>query len=136
MGMRVSRRRVILVTLLASALFLAVYAIWFLGLSTPGMHNLPRPFQSARWKASDGSSSYVRCSMINDLRDTVRLVGRSRAEIVALLGPDETHRIFRYEKPSAAEPRTYVLCPSALNYYVLTLEWRNGRVSAAEVWQT
>lgn len=120
--------------LLVPALFAAIYAIWFVGLSTPGMHNPPKPFTSARWKASDGTSSYGRCSMINDLRDRVGLVGKTKAQVVELLGPDETHRIFRYEKPSAGEPRTYVLCPSDMDYYVLTLDWRDGRVTAADVW--
>ncbi len=131
-----ARRLLVRTSLLLPLVGICIYAAWFLGVGTPVMFNLPRPFQSAIWKTHDGFNTKVRCSMIADLRHRVDLVGKSSADIIELLGPDQTHDIFPYERSSYAQPKTYVLCPSPIDWYVLTLEWRNGRVAKTEVWQT
>jgi len=74
--------------------------------------------------------------MVGDLRNRIGLVGRSRAEIIALLGPGETREIYPQNKSSPSEPTTYVLCEDFPDYIVMTIEWRNGRVSQTYVSQT
>ena len=99
---------------------------WFFGLGTPGMQNLPRPFSSQRWKAS--ADTEVRCGMVLDLRHRVGLVGRTRDDILQLLG-----------KPDRARnglPTVYALCPSFADIYILELGWKDGRVVATRVRDT
>lgn len=90
---------------------------WFA--TSPEMVGLPLPFDSAAWKAADANSE-TRCRMLADLRHRIGLIGKTEAEVVALLGEAETHD---------GEPTThYHLCPSFMDTYILEIEWRDGRV--------
>lgn len=100
---------------------------WLLGLGTPGCANLPRPFDSEKWKAASHWEK-VRCGMVTDLRRRIGLVGKTRADIVQLLGEADAGE--------AGFPTGYLLCPSFADIYILRLEWKAGRVSSAEVGDT
>ena len=130
------RRSIILAPLLAGLIFFGMLISWFFGVGTPNAQNLPRPFQSKVWKASDGFQTKARCSMVGDLRNRIGLVGRSRTDIVALLGAGDTREIYPHEKSSSSQPTTYVLCEDFPDYIVMTIEWQNGRVSRTYVSQT
>jgi hypothetical protein len=109
------------------ALLIGLGAVYLFGLATPDSMNFPRPFNSERWKAADLDGN-LRCSMVTDLRYRVGLTGRTREEVVSLLGrPDgEANRL----------PAFYDLCPSFMDVYVLELTWENGRVASAIVHDT
>jgi hypothetical protein len=99
-------------------------AAWFSGLGTPGMQNLPRPFSSDRWKAATDA----RCAMVLDLRNRIGLVGRTRKEILQLLGwPDGS---------KDGLPAAYALCPSFVDIFILELAWKDGRVVSTRVRDT
>ena len=119
-------RKKLLILVLAPLLALGL--AWCVGVGTPGTMNLPRPFNSAKWKAADVPDSYVRCSMVADLRHRVGLVGRTEAEIIELLGPPDA--------VSNGLPLYYGLCPSYMDVYVLEIEWENGRVASTFVRDT
>jgi hypothetical protein len=89
---------------------------------------VPRPFNSERWKAADTWGD-ARCGMVADLTQRVGLVGRSRAEIVALLGEPEDED---------ADPTSshWHLCPSFMDVYILEVRWRGDRVAATKVRDT
>jgi hypothetical protein len=127
---------IVSVIVVVPLLSLGILVAWFFGIGTPTGQNLPRPFQSSVWKSADGFNTKVRCSMVSDLRHRVDLVGRSRADVIKLLGPDQTRDIHPHEAPSSAEPKLYVLCPDFPDWMVMTLEWQNGRVTNTDVWQT
>ena len=69
----------------------------------------PRSFNSQAWKSLDRDS---RCDMVDDLMQRIGLVGKSRAEIVAMLGEPETH-----DNP----PDHYHLCPSSMDIWILEI---------------
>ena len=107
----------------------AVFAIGLAWLSGGAYtETVPRPFNSERWKVADTWSD-TRCGMIADLTQRVGLVGRSRAEIVALLGEPENED---------ADPRSshWHLCPSFMDVYILEVRWRGDRVTSTTVRDT
>ena len=103
---------------------LGIAVAWFLGLGTPGKMNLPRPFDSERWKAADPLTK-ARCGMMADLRYRFGLVGRSEAEVVELLGNDDDE--------ATGPPTFYVLCPDLIDFYYLEIEWKDGRVASTRI---
>ena len=117
------RRQTTIIALPLLAL-LAIAVAWFLGLGTPGMMNLPRPFDSERWKAAH-TLTKVRCGMVADLRYRVGLVGRSEADVLELLGDDDDER--------TGPPTFYVLCPDLIDFYFLEIKWKDGRVASTGV---
>lgn len=106
---------------------LAVGMAWLFGIGTPGRMNLPRPFSTHRWRSARNGSD-VRCSMVADLRHRVGLVGRTRSEVLRLLGPADQER--------DGLPQVYDLCPSFMDVYILEIRWENGRVADATVRDT
>lgn len=84
----------------------------------------PRPFDAKLWKAASGDD---RCDMVDDLRERTGLEGRTRAELVALLGEPETH---------GDPPDHYHLCPSSMDVWILEVHWENGRVASTSIRDT
>ena len=113
--------------LLISLVLPAVGLAWLLGLGTPTMMSLPRPFDSERWKQAT-EWDYARCEMVFDLRHRIGLVGRTVADVHQMLGPTGAE--------VSGMPAVYVLCPSVTDYYILELEWKNGFVVSTLVRDT
>lgn len=95
----------------------------------------PRQFDSAQWKLAALQSPqwtlarlYDRCNMVDDLRKRGGLKGRTRAEVIALLGKPETH--------SGDPSDHYHLCPSFADEWILVIRWKNGRVASTHVRDT
>ncbi len=65
--------------------------------------------------------------MVDDLLERTRLKGKTRAELIALLGEPETH-----EDPLDH----YHLCPSFMDVWILEVEWENGRVASTRIRDT
>ena len=87
---------------------------------------LPMPFSSDRWKqAQEGDD---RGRMLWDLEHRVGLVGRTRAEAIALLGQplrvNETGSI------------TYYLCDGFIDPLLLNVELSHGRVTGTSISQS
>ena len=66
--------------------------------------------------------------MVADLRHRVGLTGKSRSEVVNLLGEDIDG--------STNPPRVYALCPSFADVYILELKWVGDRVESTIVRDT
>jgi hypothetical protein len=130
------RRWVISLLVIMPFAILGIVSAWFFGVGTPTGRNLPRPFQSALWKSSDGYTTKIRCAMVADLRNRLGLVGKSATEIVALLGPDETNKIYPHEQALISKPTYYVLCEDFPDYIVMELKWRGDHVLKTSVYQT
>ena len=88
----------------------------------PYTSSLPRPFDSAGWKAAEGDA---RCAMIADLQYGVGVVGRTRAELSNMLGKPED------EDNSDPTLDHWHLCPSFADVYILQVRWRDNRVAFA-----
>lgn len=84
----------------------------------------PRPFDAQLWRAASGDD---RCNMVDDLLERTGLKGKTRAELIALLGEPETH-----DDP----PDHYHLCPSFMDVWILEVEWENGRVASTRIRDT
>jgi hypothetical protein len=67
-----------------------------------------------------------RCQMVYDLRYRIGLKGRTRAEILRLLGPSD-------DSGMRDAVSTYALCLPMMDYEVLELFWRDGRVVSSKV---
>ena len=91
-------------------LALGVFAVVAVGLTLPGLVIVsqllgpkvaPLPFESAGWRAAprdDGTHNAVRLRMADSFLADQRPVGKSRREIVALLGePDDTPFFPQYD---------------------------------------
>ena len=85
----------------------------------------PRRFDAHQWRSAVGDD---RCDMVDDLLEEVRLEGRSRAEIIVLLGEPETH--------AGDLSDHYHLCPSYIDVWILDIQWENGRVASTRVRDT
>lgn len=123
---RQSRRRscILLAVLAAGVPALAIGWI----ASKPYTSTLPRAFDSAGWQAADTDGN-TRCGMLADLTYRVGVEGKSRAEIIAMLGkPDDT----------GGDPMWsyWLLCPSFMDVYVLEIRWDKERVVSATVRDT
>ena len=110
---------------IAGCAALGLGLIWLFGVGTPGAMNFPRPFSSELWKAAR-PGSYVRCAMVSHLRYGMN--GKSRSEVVALLGPDIDGAV--------DPPRVYGLCPSLSDVYILEINWVGDRVESTIVRDT
>ena len=86
----------------------------------------PRPFSSAKWKVGQGDA---RCGMIADLQYRVGVVGRTREELVQLLGPAEDN----YKDRSVS---AWLLCPSFMDVWILEVRWEADRAKSAWVRDT
>lgn len=82
---------------------------------------LPRPFKSESWIAasSDSIDDERRCGMLADLTLRVGIKGKTREEVVALLGEPEDRR----REPGMSY---WLLCPSFLDIWVLGVRWDDG----------
>ena len=76
---------------------------------------LPRPFNSEKWKSADHWGD-TRCAMLADLRTRVGIEGRTKKELVELLGPDEN-------ESAAANLSHWHLCPSFMDVWILEIRW-------------
>jgi hypothetical protein len=79
---------------------------------------LPRPFDSERWKSTDHWGD-TRCAMLTDLRARIGIEGKTRKELVELLGPDEN-------ESADANLSHWHLCPSFMDVWILEVRWKNG----------
>ena len=106
------------------ALFACFTLVSACGLGSSELTKQPRPFNSQEWKSAEGDA---RCDMVDDLLDRVGLVGRSREEVIALLGEPETH-----DDP----PDHYHLCPSFTDVWILEIRWKDGNVASTNIRDT
>lgn len=91
------------------------------------MMMLPRPFDSERWKAA-GHDADLRCTMVTDLKHRVGLIGKTKQDVLQLLG--------RPDDQNGGLPTGYLLCPSLFDFYILRLGWRDDRVASATLGST
>jgi hypothetical protein len=94
----------------------------------PYTEALPQPFNSERWKTADTWSD-TRCGMIADLMHRKGLEGRTRADLVALLGEPEG-------EGDETGLSHWHLCPSFMDIWILEVRWENRRVAKAWVRDT
>ncbi|MEZ5709928.1 MAG: hypothetical protein R3E02_11140 [Blastomonas sp.] len=85
---------------------------------------LPRPFDSELWKSTDHLGD-TRCAMLADLRARIGIEGKTKKELVELLGPDE-------DESTDGSLSHWHLCPSFLDIWILEVRWKNG--IAQESW--
>jgi hypothetical protein len=104
---------------------LALIMAWFTGGAYTETY--PRPFDSGAWKAAEDDWGDTRCGMIADLQFRIGLEGKSRREIIRLLGAANT---------DDADVSVWLLCPSFLDYWILEIRWHNGRALSAIVRDT
>ena len=110
--------------------FAALLVAWLFG--RPYTSTLPRSFDSEVWKAANPTGypdDDTRCGMIADLQFRIGVGGKTREELVGLLGEPEAWR---------DDPATeyWPLCPSFLDVWVLTVRWKSGRAVEAVVHDT
>lgn len=81
-----------------------------------------RPFKSESWIPASGNSfdDKRRCGMLADLTFRVGITGKTREEVVALLGEPEDRR----REPGMSY---WLLCPSSMDICVLGVRWSDGR---------
>lgn len=113
------RRTLILIIALVALTILSVFET-----RTPGVLTDRKPFHSSRWKASSGWQN-TRCGMVSDLTHRVGLKGRTKREIIELLGMPDVE--------VNGSTSSYVLCPSLDNVHILELTWQHGRVASLRV---
>lgn len=108
------------------AIFCALLALIAVGWLTGGPYTaaLPRAFASDRWKAA-GTLSDTRCAMLVDLRARIGIEGRTRKELLELLGPDEN-------ETGGSNQSHWHLCPSFMDIWILEVRWKRG--IAEEAW--
>ena len=91
----------------------------------------PRLFNSEWWMAASGTdiADSRRCGMLADLSFRVGIEGKTREQVIELLGQPEDRR---------REPRTsyWLLCPSFMDIWVLGITWENGRAVETVVHDT
>lgn len=115
---------------LGCALMLLIFVLAPMGIffGGPYTHTIPQPFDSARWKLAD-SSSTERCAMLLDLEFRIGLAGRTRSEVIGLLGQPDGNQT---NKAVSA----WLLCPSLIDIWILEVRWEHGRVGSAWVRDT
>lgn len=91
----------------------------------PSVAKHPRKFDSQLWKSAGARDA--RCDMVDDLRNRIGLIGKTRTELVALLGKPES---------DGQGADHYHLCPSFMDVWILELQWENGRVYATRIHDT
>ena len=97
-----------------------------------------RPFDPAAWRAStppDRAADDARLYMVEDLITSRALMGRTRAEVLALLGPARPTRYFRhYQLVYWVGPERRFLARDGLDYRWLAIHFDfDGRVSEVDV---
>ncbi len=112
------------------AIFALIVVAWSLG--RPYTSTVPRSFEPKAWKESNPTGypdDDTRCGMIADLQFRIGIEGKTRKEVVQLLGEPESWRV---------EPKTeyWPLCPSFLDIWVLTVRWEDGRAVDVSVHDT
>ena len=125
-----SRKRGCIALIGFGVLLLALPVGWLMG--RPYTSAIPRSFDSQAWKEADPTGwpdDDRRCGMIADLRLRVGIEGKSREDLLNLLGKPEKWR-------SAPTEEYWPLCPSFLDIWVLTVRWRDGRAIEAVVHDT
>jgi hypothetical protein len=95
------------------------------GCGEPNVGKHPRPFQSELWKSAGGGD--VRCDMVADLRERIGLVGKTKAQLIELLGPPSD---------DGQGGTHYHLCPSFTDIWILEIRWKDGRVASTTVRDT
>jgi hypothetical protein len=88
----------------------------------------PRTFNSEQWKAADTWGD-ARCGMIADLNYRIGIVGKTRTDLVAMLGAPEDED----NDPTLSH---WHLCPSFMDVFILEVRWRGDRVEDAWVRDT
>lgn len=116
--------RVIAFTLVVIAVLALPVACVSLMFPGPYTTTIPRTFNSEKWKAADTWGD-ARCGMIADLNYRVGVVGRTRTDLIAMLGEPEDED----NDPSTSH---WHLCPSFLDIFILEVRWRNDR--AVDAW--
>jgi hypothetical protein len=127
---KTSRKLGCVVSLGLVVLVAALLVVWLFG--RPYTSTLPRSFNSEAWKAANPTGypdDDTRCGMIADLRLRIGIEGKTREELLQLLGEPQTWR---------AEPKTeyWPLCPSFLDIWVLTVRWKDERAVEAVIHDT
>ena len=79
---------------------------------------IPRLFDSAKWKSADDWGD-TRCAMLTDLRVRVGIEGKTKQELIELLGPDES-------EGTNADLGHWHLCPSFMDVWILEVRWKDG----------
>jgi hypothetical protein len=122
--MAYSDRRSKITGCLLMPVILAVAGWLMLTLLFPGPYTsaFPRTFNSTLWKQNDKVETDIRCAMIADLRFRVGLKGRSRAELVDLLGHPQ-------DQDDAPETSYWLLCPSLADIWILEIRWEGDHVA-------
>lgn len=108
------------------ALLIAVIAGWLAG--GPYTKALPKYFNSDVWKTADTWDT-SRCAMIADLQYRVGIDGKTRSELVELLGEPRD----RYDGP---EWGYWELCLSFMDVWILEVRWDGDRATSATVRDT
>ena len=115
-----------LVAAAVAALLLA--AGWASIFGGPYTRTVPQLFNSTGWKRADANGN-TRCSMIADLMGRVGVVGKSRADLVGLLGTPED----RGADPGVSH---WYLCPSFMDVFILEVRWSGDTAISASVRDT
>ena len=95
----------------------------------PYTDTFPRPFNSKYWIAGKEIADDRRCGMLADLKLRVGIEGKTRNEIVALLGEPQDRR----HEPNMSY---WLLCPSFIDIWVLEVRWKDSRAVEAIVHDT
>lgn len=118
---RPSKWRIVFVAVLFAATLTAGYVSPAGGAYT---ETVPRPFNSDEWKSADTWND-TRCGMLVDLRTRIGVKGKTRKELIGLLGPVDDENV----NPSTSH---WHLCPSFMDFWILEVSWE-GDV-AKEAW--
>ena len=116
--------------LLVGMVVLGLPLAWLAG--GPYTSTFPRTFDSEAWKAADPTGypdDDTRCGMVADLQFRIGIEGKTRGEVLRLLGEPESW-------PGEATTNYWPLCPSFLDVWVLTVRWESGRAVEAVVHDT
>lgn len=65
--------------------------------------------------------------MVDDLRNRIGLVGRTRSELVTILGEPDTH---------GDATDDYDLCASFMDVWILEVHWKSGRIASTRIRDT
>ena len=116
---------------LGCGVMLVVFVIVPAGYVASGAYTeaLPRPFNSKSWIAGSDIADERRCGMLADLRLRVGVIGKSRRELIGILGEPQ-------DEDSDSSSNYWLLCPSFLDIWVLRIRWENDRAADAFVHDT
>lgn len=112
----------------AAIVALLLAAGWASVFGGPYTKTVPQFFNSTGWQRADLTSN-TRCSMVGDLIGRVGVVGKSRAELVELLGSPEGHG----NDPVVSH---WHLCPSFMDVYIMEVRWSGDKAVSASVRDT